>query len=119
MKAKTARLCGPALDWAIGQITQVPLNPPQRGQMVLRTTNLLEYSPTLDGTLYCHIANREGICTKLGHSGIWLGYFLDLNDNEQHMCVGYKMQEAGLRAYAVRHFGEEVEIPDELKEWAI
>ena len=113
MKVKTSELIGKALDWAVWYILYGTLTREELDKDI----NLLaaavdrRFNPSEDWAKGGPILEDQGISTRKGHSGWWIAYVLDINDEETFMAIAPTKLVAAMRCFIASRLGDEVEIP--------
>jgi len=120
MKIKTSELTGAALDWAVAVCLGAVWQPKSvRASFFIWPGAPVKYSAhaprySTDWAQGGPIIEREGICLRRGHSGWWIAYSLNVNDEEQFVVVSPTPLIAAMRCYVASKLGDEVEVPEEL-----
>lgn len=61
------------------------------------------------------IIERERLCLRIGHDGVWLAFSMqNYNDDQEFMHGGTTPLEAAMRCFVASKLGNEVDIPVEL-----
>jgi hypothetical protein len=116
MKVKTSELTGAALDWAVAKCKGIELESGYYnrllvdGHMSKGQSMLVRYIPSTDWAQGGPIIEREGICLYLYGNAEWNAH---VGGKES---TGPTPLIAAMRCYAVSKLGDEVEIPNELRE---
>ncbi len=112
MKIKTSELIGPALDWAVAQITGEGFylsTDPDLGRPYW-------YSPSSVWSQGGPIIEREGIQTTPVDGIVWAAIVHKhiFDDDLECFQTGLTPLIAAMRCYVASKLGDEVEIPEEL-----
>jgi hypothetical protein len=116
---KTSELTGAALDWAVAQIEWVAHDSETNALMVtVGDDNGWKFKPSTDWSQGGPIIEREGISVEYNRAEFtWLWTAYKLGDpHEDNPEGGPTPLIAAMRCYVASKLGDDVEIPDELKE---
>ena len=110
---KVSEATGPALDWLVAkceydELAALNIQYPDRAK------HYPKVSPSTDWSQGGPIIEREGVCLRQGHTGWWIAYKLNLNDEETHMQVGAKALAVAMRCFVISRLGHTAEVPEEL-----
>ena len=108
MKVKVDSLIGKALDWAVAMAEN-----PNREQYVLDIV-AFGYHPSIDWYDGGIIIEREKI-DVLWSGGEWCAYTMTSDGESQLVTDGPTPLIAAMRGYVASRFGDEIEVPEELK----
>lgn len=119
MKIKTSELSGVQLDWAVGHIQGYAEGP--CGSFWITEDDCVDFKPTTDWSQGGPIIEREGI--SLDYIGVGEGIRVQAwqattwsADNLMSSGSGPTPLVAAMRCFVASELGDEVEVPDELKE---
>ena len=125
MKVKTSTLTGRQLDYAVA-VAQGATDFQSNGicwsfmlgkrlHVLAGGWNSMSWIPSVDHGSAGPILAAAFICRVLDHSGVWLAYVTDLNNEKRFMHSGSTDLIAGLRCFIAMTLGDVVEIPDHMR----
>jgi hypothetical protein len=118
---KTGELTEAALDWAVAKAKRIELSHGcynrllVDGRMSAGQKMLAPYNPSTDWALGGPIIEREGINLRALSGALWEAETWSA-EGGQYLLDGPTPLIAAMRCYVASQLGDEVEVPDELKE---
>lgn len=111
---KTSLLTGAALDWAVAKCEEYPMGIwyDEDGLPMVRDDEIPEYKPSINWALGGAIIEREGISLYLYGDLEWNAHL-----GGKEYCATTPLV-AAMRCYVASKLGDEVEVPEELINYA-
>jgi hypothetical protein len=116
MKLKTSELTGAALDWAVALIEFPSPDYEDDDRLVyVHGDDEFHFAPSTDWAQGGPIIEREGINLRALSGALWEAETWSA-EGGQYLLDGPTPLIAAMRCYVASQLGDEVEVPDELKE---
>ena len=78
-----------------------------------RTSYVLFYS-TVWAALACKVLSEARVSRTIDHSGLWIAYIANINDEPTFMQCDRNELVAGMRCLVASKLGNEIELPEDL-----